>query len=262
MQYFLVDAFATRPYEGNPAAVVPLDAWRPDDWLQAVAREMNQSETAFLVAAGDGFELRWLTPCVEVDLCGHATLASAFVIWREGWVPAGSAIRFSTRSGVLTAHQVGDWMELDFPLQPATQCPAPAGLLESLGGVIACFVGHNGTDYLVEVESEDQLRALQPDFGRLRQLQGRGVMVTARATKPPYDFVSRFFAPASGIPEDPVTGSAHCCLADYWRTQLGKSEFVAFQASPRGGALRVRIVGDRVRLGGQAVLVARGQWLA
>jgi predicted PhzF superfamily epimerase YddE/YHI9 len=258
MRYYLVDAFTDRPFAGNPAVIVPLESWRPTDWLQSFAREMNQSETAFLVKSNDVFELRWMTPTVEVDLCGHATLASAFVIWRAGLLPAGREVSFSTRSGILRANLVGNRIELDFPLKPEEPATPPPGLLESLGAD-AKYVGHNRMDYLIEVDSEATLRGLKPDFTRLAQVDCRGIIVTARSSHPKYDFVSRFFAPAAGIHEDPVTGSAHCCLAAFWRKQLGKSEFSAYQASPRGGELHVRIVGDRVRLGGNAVLVATAE---
>ncbi len=261
IHYYLVDAFTERPFAGNPAAVMLLEEWRPDDYLQAVAHEMNQSETAFLVRRGDVFELRWMTPAVEVDLCGHATLAAAFIIWRQGLTETGREISFSTRSGILRAIPVDDRIELDFPLKPEEPVSPPEGLLESLG-VAATYVGHNRMDYLVEVESEAMLRELKPDFTKLARVACRGIIVTARSSQPKYDFVSRFFAPAAGINEDPVTGSAHCCLADFWRKRLGKSEFLAFQASPRGGELHVRMMGDRVRLGGQAVLIATGELVA
>lgn len=261
LRYYLVDAFSDQAFAGNPAVVIPLMQWPPAKWLQNVAREMNQSETAFLVRRGALFELRWFTPTVEVDLCGHATLASAFVLWQQEHVSASQRIEFSTRSGILGAIHTGDRVELDFPLKPEQPAAPPQGMLESLD-VSATYVGSNGMDYLVEVASEALLRGIQPDFGRLVHVDCRGIIVTARAEGARFDFVSRFFAPAAGINEDPVTGSAHCCLADFWRKRLGKSEFVAFQASPRGGVVHVRIVGDRVMLGGDAVLVASGELLA
>jgi PhzF family phenazine biosynthesis protein len=259
LQLFHVDAFAGRPFSGNPAAVCLLPAWKPDDWLQAVAGEMNLSETAFLVKKADGFDLRWMTPAVEVDLCGHATLASAHVLWQQN-LAAGDAIRFFTRSGTLKAMRNGDDIELDFPLKPETACEAPAGLLEALG-TSAQYVGKNQFDYLVEVESESVLRAIAPDFKRLSSLSVRGIIVTSKSAEPRFDFVSRFFAPASGIDEDPVTGSAHCCLGDYWRKRLGKTEFVAFQASSRGGVVKVRVVKDRAFLGGRAITMVKGELL-
>ena len=256
---FQVDAFTDRPFAGNPAAVCLLSAWRDDRWLQAVAREMNLSETAFLVEQPDHFDLRWFTPKVEVDLCGHATLASAHVLWQQGQA-TGDEIRFSTRSGTLKAVRHGDEIELDFPLKPEEPAQAPAGLLEALG-TSARYVGMNQFDYLVQVESEAALRALAPDFKRLAALPVRGIIVTSTSADPRFDFVSRFFAPGAGIDEDPVTGSAHCCLADFWRKRLGKTEFVASQASARGGVVRVRVVRDRAMLGGRAVTVARGELL-
>jgi PhzF family phenazine biosynthesis protein len=254
---FHVDAFTDRPIAGNPAAVCLLPSWKEDGWLQAVAREMNLSETALLVRHADGFNLRWFTPKVEVDLCGHATLASAHILWQQGWA-TGDEIRFSTKSGTLKAIRDGDDIELDFPLKPVAAAETPPGLLEALG-VSAEYVGKNQFDYLVEVESEAVLRGMAPDFKKLATVQVRGIIVTSRSADPRFDFVSRFFAPAAGIDEDPVTGSAHCCLADFWRKRLGKSEFTAYQASARGGVVKVRVQGDRAFLGGRAVIVAKGE---
>lgn len=220
---------------------------------------MNLSETAFLVEQPDHFDLRWFTPKVEVDLCGHATLASAHVLWQHGQA-TGNVIRFSTKSGILKANRHGDDIELDFPLKPEVEADAPPGLLASLG-VSARYVGKNQFDYLVEVESEGTLRGIRPDFKALASLPVRGIIVTSRSTDARFDFVSRFFAPAAGIDEDPVTGSAHCCLGDFWRKRLGKTEFVAFQASARGGVVKVRIVKDRTFLGGKAITVAKGELL-
>lgn len=254
---FHVDAFTDRPFAGNPAAVCLLPAWRADPWLQGVAREMNLSETAFLVSNADGFDLRWFTPKVEVDLCGHATLASAHILWQQGQI-AGDEIRFSTRSGILKAVRHGDDIELDFPLKPETAAEAPPGLLQALG-VSAKYVGKNPFDYLVEVDSEATLRGMAPDFKRLTTVPVRGIIVTSKSAEPRFDFVSRFFAPAAGVDEDPVTGSAHCCLGDFWRKRLGKAEFVALQVSARGGVVKVRVTKDRALLGGKAVTVARGE---
>ena len=255
-----VDAFTHVPFAGNPAAVCVLPGLADADWMGQVAREMNLSETAFLFRDGDGFHLRWFTPTVEVDLCGHATLASAHVLWEEGHLPTGAQARFHTRSGLLTADQAGDWIELDFPSSPTTPADAPPGLMQALG-VTPRYVGRTRWDFLLEVESERALRAMQPDHTALRRLPVRGVIVTARADSSEYDFVSRFFAPGAGIDEDPVTGSAHCALGPFWKSRLGKHEFVAYQASARGGVVRVRLVGERVRLGGQAVTVLRGELL-
>ena len=257
---FHVDAFTDRPFAGNPAAVCLLPARREDRWLQAVAREMNLSETAFLVERPGHFDLRWFTPKVEVDLCGHATLASAHVLWQQAQA-TDDEIRFTTRSGILKAVRNGDGIELDFPRKPEVP-PAqlPPDLLEALG-TSARYVGKNQFDYLVEVESEAALRGIAPDFKRLAAVPVRGIIVTSKSADSRVDFVSRFFAPASGVDEDPVTGSAHCCLADFWRKRLNKSEFVAFQASARGGVVKVRVVKDRAMLGGMAVTVARGELL-
>jgi PhzF family phenazine biosynthesis protein len=255
---FLVDAFTDQPFAGNPAAVCLLPEWRDERWLQAVAAEMNLSETAFLVPRGDIVELRWFTPKVEVDLCGHATLASAHALWRHGNAQQPADIRFSTRSGILRAVRRGDDIELDFPLKPETPAEPPPGLVQALG-IKPLYVGKNQFDYLVEVESESVLRALTPDFVRLAQDPARGIIVTSRSADPRFDFVSRFFAPASGVDEDPVTGSANCCLGDFWRKRLGKSEFMAYQASARGGVVMVRVTSDRTLLGGRAVTVASGE---
>ena len=254
---YLVDAFADRPFRGNPAAVCLVDRWPGDAWLQNVAAELKHSETAFVRPGGENFGLRWFTPAVEVDLCGHATLASAFVLWETGRVVADEPILFSTRSGILTARQQEGTIELDFPLDPQTETPAPPGLVQSLG-IAAKYVGKGRSDYLVEVDSEDELRRMAPDVRRLAAVDCRGVIVTARSSREPYDFVSRFFAPTSGVDEDPVTGSAHCTLAHYWQERLGRDEFQAYQASPRGGAVGVSIHGDRVHLTGRAAMVFEG----
>jgi PhzF family phenazine biosynthesis protein len=255
----VVDAFTDRPFAGNPAAVCLLPAPAEARWMQQVAAEMNLSETAFLDRRADGFGLRWFTPTVEVDLCGHATLASAHVLWEAGHLSRDQAARFHTRSGLLTAESRGDWIELDFPAKPAEPCAAPADLALALGAPLR-FVGRNGFDYLVEVETEEALRALRPDHRRLAELPVRGVIVTARSATPEFDFVSRFFAPGSGVAEDPVTGSAHCCLGPFWGNRLGKAELCAYQASRRGGVVRIGLAGERVKLRGQAVTVLRGEF--
>ncbi|WP_129626613.1 PhzF family phenazine biosynthesis protein [Candidatus Oscillochloris fontis] len=253
-----VDAFTATPFHGNPAAVCVLPAAADAAWMQQVAREMNLSETAFVVRREDGdFDLRWFTPLVEVDLCGHATLATAHVLWQAGHLEAGAQARFHTRSGLLTANQDQDWIILDFPATPPEVTEPPAGLAYALG-VELVAVARSKFDYLVEVEHESLVRHLRPNFSLLRDLPVRGIMVTSRGTEP-YDFVSRFFAPAVGVDEDPVTGSAHCCLTPYWSAKLERSTFLAYQASPRGGTLRVELRGDRVLLAGQAVTVLRGE---
>jgi PhzF family phenazine biosynthesis protein len=253
-----VDAFTNKPFAGNPAAVCILPEPAGERWMHNVALEMNLSETAFLHRHGDGFNLRWFTPTVEVDLCGHATLASAHVLWEEGHLKVNETARFHTRSGLLTAVQRGEWIEMDFPAKREESAPAPPNLLEALG-VRAKYIGKNQFDYLVEVASEDVVRELKPDFTLLGTITVRGVIVTSRAASSEYDFVSRFFAPAAGVPEDPVTGSAHCCLAPFWATRLGKDEMIGYQASARGGIVKVRVSGDRMHLGGQAVTVLRGE---
>ncbi len=253
-----VDAFTDKPFAGNPAAVCVLSERRDDHWLQDVAREMNLSETAFLWKREDGFDLRWFTPAMEVDLCGHATVASAHVLWEDDHLPQGVQARFHTRSGLLTADRLGEWLELDFPAKAEEPAETPAGLREALG-VVPKYVGRNQFDYLVELDSEAALRGLKPNFTQLGTLPVRGVIVTSRSDSPQFDFVSRFFAPAAGINEDPVTGSAHCCLGPFWSNRLKKKEMLAYQASARGGVIRVRVNGDRVHLGGQAVTVLRGE---
>lgn len=255
---FQVDAFTNRPFAGNPAAVCVLNEPREDAWMQNVAREMNLSETAFLVRQDDGYSLRWFTPAVEVDLCGHATLASAHILWERGYLAAGSQARFHTKSGLLTAEQDNDWIELNFPAKPEQPAADIPGLAEALG-VTPRYTGMSQFDALVEVESETVVRDLQPDLARLLDIPVRGIIVTSRASTPGYDFVSRFFGPRVGVPEDPVTGSAHCVLSPFWSKRLGRAELTGYQASARGGIVRVRLDGERVRLGGQAVTVLYGE---
>jgi PhzF family phenazine biosynthesis protein len=255
-----VDAFTATPFAGNPAAVCVLPEPREDQWMQQVAREMNLSETAFLLRRPDGFALRWFTPAIEVELCGHATLASAHVLWEDGHLAPQQTAHFHTRSGLLTAERSGDWIELNFPAVPAEETSPPAGLAQALG-ITPIYVGKNRTGLLVQVATEDQVRTMQPDFSALKKLPARGVMVTSRSTQPQFDFVSRYFAPQAGIDEDPVTGSAHCCLGPFWAQHLHKEQLIAYQASARGGVVRVRVAGERVHLGGQAVTVLRGELL-
>jgi predicted PhzF superfamily epimerase YddE/YHI9 len=258
VRYFVVDAFTNRPFRGNPAAVVPLDRWRDDAWLQNVAMEMNLAETAYFVPNANGFDLRWFTPQTEVDLCGHATIASALVLAQLGKLADGAEVAFSTRSGVLGARRSGSLIELDFPALPVVSCDPPPGLLESLN-VTARYVGRSTFDYLVEVESEKVLRSLAPDMRRLAAVNCRGLFVTSGSDDPQFDFVSRFFAPAVGIDEDPVTGSAHCTLAPYWGQKLGKAKMIGYQASARGGVVSVEVRGQRVILGGEGVIFASGE---
>jgi len=259
-----VDAFTSIPFSGNPAAVCIMDEPATDRWMQDVAKEMNLSETAFLVERSDGsnghadYDLRWFTPAVEVQLCGHATLASAHVLWEDGHLAQDTQIRFHTASGLLTAHCRGDWIELDFPAQPDEPVEPPAGLLSALG-VNALYVGKNQTDYLIQVESEEILKEIKPDWMALGRIDCRGVAITCQSSSLQYDFISRFFAPSSGLLEDPVTGSSHCYLGPYWGARLDKTELVAYQASDRGGVVKMSLAGDRVGLGGQAITVMRGE---
>jgi PhzF family phenazine biosynthesis protein len=256
-----VDAFTAKPFAGNPAAVCVLPAAPDETWMRNVALEMNLSETAFLHPEDGGYRLRWLTPAIEVALCGHATLASAHVLWEDGHLAADLEARFHTQSGLLTCKRNGDWIEMDFPAKHAEPAEAPEQLSNAVGADLK-WVGRNQFDYLVEVADEATLRALRPNHHQLRELPVRGVIATARSATPDYDFVSRFFAPGSGIDEDPVTGSAHSALAPYWGARLGKTGMTGFQASARGGVVKVGLVGDRVRMSGQAVTVLRGELLA
>lgn len=258
---YQVDAFTDRLFSGNPAAVCILEAARDDAWMQSVALEMNLSETAFLQPHPDGFGLRWFTPAVEVDLCGHATLASAHTLWESGRLDPGHEARFFTKSGWLMCRRRDGWIEMDFPAKPERRVQAPDGLLDALGVASpqVLHVGRNQFDYLVQVEKAGIVRALKPNQAQLRKQPVRGVIVTAASDTPAYDFISRFFAPGSGIDEDPVTGSAHCALGPFWQARLRKDDLMAHQASARGGVLRVRPVGERVLLAGQAITVLHGE---
>lgn len=261
MRVFQVDAFTNEPFKGNPAVVCLLDSARDDGWMQSVAAEMNLSETAFVQRRDDGFGLRWFTPTTEVDLCGHATLASAHALWEQG-EPA-TELRFHTRSGVLvtrlgTTGDGGREILMDFPATPAEPVTAPDGLAAALGAE-PVWVGRTRFDYLVEVADESTVRRLRPDHAALGALRVRGVIVTALGTDG-HDFVSRFFASPVGIAEDPVTGSAHCALAPFWTARLGRDELLGYQASARGGYVRVRLAdAGRVILAGQAVTILRGE---
>lgn len=257
-ELYIVDAFTNERFKGNPAAICLLEQPQPESWLQQVAAEMNLPETAFIVPGEKSFDLRWFTPVAEVDLCGHATLATAHVLWETGKLPEQEMARFMTRSGILTAKLDGAWIEMDFPAEPPEAAIAPEELVQGLG-LIPRYVGRNRMDYFVEVDSEDTVRTLRPDFAMLARLEARGVIVTSRSTGSAYDFVSRAFYPGTGIDEDPVTGSAHCALAPYWAKRLRKNRLVGYQASKRGGIVKVKPDGDRVYLSGQAVTVLRGQ---
>jgi len=258
---FIVDAFSDRAFGGNPAGVVLLPSPADPGWMQSVAAELRHSETAFLHATDGAWALRWFTPAAEVRLCGHATLAAAHVLWSAGRADAGDTVAFETASGRLTARRRNGFVELDFPAQPAAMAPAPTGLLEAVGSEPTA-VASNGTDWLLELADEASVIAVAPDFAKLVEVDARGVMVTATSQRRGVDFVSRWFGPAVGVDEDPVTGSAHCALGPWWAARLGCDELVGYQASSRGGTVRVRVVGDRVRLAGSAVTVVTGQLLA
>ncbi len=258
---FIVDAFTQEPFKGNPAAVCLLEKPADEGWMQSLAAEMNLSETAFVTRRQEGFGLRWFTPVTEVDLCGHATLASAHVLWQEGWLGEDEAARFHSRSGVLNARRSGAWIEMDFPAKIAEPAPPPEKLLPALGLEKAEAVLYNGMDYLVVLSDPGSVRRLDPDGGQLRAIDARGFIVTAPSDAPPYDFLSRFFAPGVGIAEDPVTGSAHCALGPYWARRLDKAELTGCQVSGRGGVVRVAMKEQGVVLAGQAVTVVGGLWM-
>jgi PhzF family phenazine biosynthesis protein len=262
MRVYQVDAFSDQPFRGNPAVVCLLEGPQNQDWMQQVAAEMNLSETAFLYRQGEGFSLRWFTPKVEVDLCGHATLASAHVLWEAGLIPVDQQALFYTKSGLLTARRQEEGkIELDFPAEPAQEATPPPGMLKALG-VDPLYCGRNRSNYLLEVDTEEKVRSLKPDFSLLAEVFGGGIIVTSLSASPAYDFVSRFFDPGEGIDEDPVTGSAHCCLGPYWQKRLSKNNFTAYQASQRGGILHLSLEKDnRVLIAGQAVTILRGELL-
>lgn len=261
MRFVQVDAFTGKAFAGNPAAVCLLDEPRDATWMQDVAREMNLSETAFVEAVGGGFGLRWFTPEVEVDLCGHATLASAHALWEEGRTEAGSSIVFSTRSGALTCRRRTDRIEMDFPSRPVHEAEPAPGLVDAVG-VWPVSVWSSEIGFLLELRSEADVREARPDFAKLGAIPNGWTCITAPASTGGFDFVSRFFAPAAGIDEDPVTGAAHCALGDFWSRRTGRTEFRAYQCSSRGGVVHVRVDGDRVHLGGQAVTVMRGELIS
>ena len=256
---FVVDAFASSPFTGNPAAVCVLDSPADEAWMQNVAMEMKHAETAFVYPLDFGYNLRWFTPTVEVALCGHATLATAHVLWSTGRLPETDAAIFHTKSGELICKKVDGLIQMDFPAKAVEPAEAPAGLSEALGVPVE-WVGLNGMDYLVLTTDEAAVRNAIPNHPEIAKLPVRGVIITAKSTD--YDFVSRFFAPGSGVPEDSVTGSAHCALGPFWAERLGKTELRAFQASPRGGEIGVQVVGDRVLLLGKAITVLTGELVA
>lgn len=260
---YVVDSFTNKPFGGNPAGVCFLEAPRPDEWLQAVAAEINHTATAFVIPRSNGndYDLRWFTATTELSLCGHGTLASAHLLWETGRVPLNQTIRFHTKTAFLVASRTSENMMIDLPATPARAIPVPDGLVEALNGVEVRFTGQNQMDYIVELANEEAVRSLQPDLALIKKLPVRGVVVTGQATTPGLDFVSRFFAPSIGFSEDSVTGSAHTTLGPYWQEKLGKSSFVAYQASVRGGRVPLLVEGDRVFLGGEAVTIWRGELL-
>ncbi len=247
-----VDSFTREPFKGNPAGVCILENAATDEWMQCVAREMNLSETAFLVAEGNGYRLRWFTPNAEVDLCGHATLASAHILWQKGFLKPEDQAVFQTRSGELTARKDHDWIVLNFPALHVNEFPIPTDLMGMIQDKILYF-GKSKFDWLVEINNEEYLKTFQPDNSQIKKLPARGLIITSRSRQ--YDFISRFFAPAVGVDEDPVTGSAHSVLTPYWAKKLGKSELLAYQASARGGELKLQHKGARVEIAGQAVTI-------
>lgn len=259
MKIYQVDAFTETPFKGNPAAVCILESYPSEKWMQNVASEMNLAETAFLVPYNDGYSLRWFTPNSEVDLCGHATLASAHILWEKGYLPKDQEASFYTKSGLLTAVKRDEgWIQLNFPATLEEKIDGKAELTEALN-INPIYIGKNVFDYLIEVESEEIVKNIIPDFTKLLEVPMRGVIVTAKSVE--YDFVSRFFAPAVGIFEDPVTGSAHCCLGPYWKKKLGKDKLLAYQASERSGVLQIEVEDERVLISGKAVTVMEGNLL-
>lgn len=253
----VVDAFAEKPFTGNPAAVVFLDEPRDDAWRQSVAAEFNLSETAFVEPEGDGWRLRWFTPAVEVPLCGHATLAAAHALWESGRLPPASVARFETKSGTLNARRDGEWIVLDLPALPAGPAKPPPGLLAALADTPLAFRENEGV-FLLEMDSEETVRRAAPDLAAWSAVTRKGLILTAASRRSGCDFVSRCFFPADGIPEDPVTGSAHCALGPYWSERLKKPVLTAYQASRRGGFLLVRPKDGRVEIGGRAITAWRG----
>jgi PhzF family phenazine biosynthesis protein len=265
IRLFQVDAFASTPFHGNPAAVCIPDVQKDEPWMMHVAAEMNLSETAFLSPQTDGYGLRWFTPTKEVSLCGHATLASAHILWEEGLVSDQQEIHFRTLSGLLIAKSKGKLIQLDFPARMVEPTKSNLSINEALGAVPVStnrYAVPNGTIYLLEYQSETIVRELKPDFKRLSETDGRAIIVTGKSDSDGQDFVSRYFAPAVGIDEDPVTGSAHCYLAPYWSARLGKTDLIGFQASQRNGYVRCRHDRDRVYLEGSAVTIFKGTLLA
>ena len=259
-ELWIVDSFADAPFSGNPAAVCMLPGPRSDSWYQALGAEMQQAATAFIGRQEGDWSLRWFTATTELQLCGHGTLAAAHFLWESGRLQRTTDARFHSRSGMLTAASDGDWIVLDFPKTPSAEVAQPQGLAEAIG-CTPLWVGRSKFDVLVRVATAEMVRSLSPDLTRLASIDARGVIVTAEGDTRGVDFVSRFFAPRVGVPEDPVTGSAHCALTPYWAGRLGRESMTGHQASPRGGMVRVELKGDRVLLAGKARTVVRGDLL-
>lgn len=259
---YQVDAFAHKPFTGNPAAVCVLpEDYGDREWMQLVGKEMNLSETAFLQKIEGAYNLRWFTPTMEVDLCGHATLASAHILWEKNYTKQDT-IQFHTRSGTLSAWKEGQLIYLDFPAEPPSKLNSYPEDLDRGLEVNPLYVGRNRFDYLVEVADPREVENLKPNFSFLERIETRGIIVTARSNMKKYDFISRFFAPAAGVKEDPVTGSAHCCLGPFWGERFGKTELKALQVSERGGEIKVSLQGERVHLGGRCITILEGKFCA
>lgn len=257
IRIYQVDSFTDKPFAGNPAGVCILDKPADESWMQNIAMEMNLSETSFLWPLESGYSLRWFTPELEVDLCGHATLAAAHILWEKGFLNKDEKAKFYTKSGLLTCKKDNEFIEMNFPSEPEVKVDIPEYLAEALN-INPLYVGKNRFDYLVQIESEEGLRKLKPNFNLLEKIDCRGIIVTSSSKTDKYDFVSRFFAPKAGINEDPVTGSAHCCLVPFWHKITGKTEFNAYQASKRGGEISLKLVDNRVMLKGKAITVIEG----
>lgn len=260
MNIYIIDAFTDKRYRGNPAAVCFLETEKSDQWMQNIANEMNLSETAFLIRRGEEFSLRWFTPQAEVDLCGHATLASAHLLWEEQ-ICKGNEIRFITKSGLLTANKNENWIQMNFPKELEQKCVPQNELIEGLG-VHYNYIGKNRLDYIIEVDDEETVRDLQPNFNLWKSVKARGIIVTSKSNRMGIDFVSRCFYPAIGVNEDPVTGSAHCCLGPYWQVKLKKNDLIALQLSKREGLLKLTILEERIIISGKAVTTLRGELMA
>jgi PhzF family phenazine biosynthesis protein len=255
---YVVDAFTDKTFKGNPAAVCITSEPLDDILMQSIATEMNLSETAFLYSQQDGYSLRWFTPNAEVELCGHATLASAHILWETEILSKEQQAIFHTKSGLLTASKYDSWIQLNFPAEPVNESECPSELIEALK-IDPVYVGRNRFDYFIEIASEDVIKNLSPNFSMLGMIKTRGINITSKSKD--FDFISRCFFPALGVNEDPVTGSAHCGLAPYWSKKLNKTEMYAYQASARGGKLKIELQKDRVLIAGQAVTVMKNELL-